>query len=592
MSNKKNNELRSAVDMVDKITNKVLDFVLMVWLLAIGFLQKSLDRLFLIKPRLGTVLFLIAGVAIILLGVYNDIVRGNFHGDAFAQQVFVESWIRGDAISFARTGTNYAIKMPFYALMFFTGLPPLVRHVITICIFNVLGWVLIYVFTLKNIKLICGEISDTAQKLVRFFMLFSATLFGVMFWNIYPNSRQIEVGLALAVIYMFIKVFSEKQRTSWLKIFLGCFFTGLLLFSDSYVAMVVLGGFGLFALMKAIVLLATNRRKIEDWRPLGRLAITMLASFVFYRAISYIMIRLTPFSPGNSGTGLTFVEAREFFVRIADSIPAIMTQFGLDVNAISTDEYSRTLFIFASLFWLTMCAVIVKSIVEIRKEKTKVLTSDQVAVIATLALVALLAPLFSEMVVPRYYILLPFLALILMASAVSKKATPIMKYVLVPVIAAVLIFSSTRAITATGYLRSEGWPVNEATQVVYDIVEVAQRNDLRKGYASLLLAQPATFMSEGFTQVNSLWCYNQDSESVRFVYSYSLIDKGAIYNLQVDRSFLVMNPEDDLTVARGCSHDLMLEQIGAPVESIELHRGFVLHVFDFDITESISRRSQ
>ncbi len=538
-----------------------------------------------ISPRLLFIGTLLVGVIGVTANTIASFLSHGLHGDMVAQQVMVEQWSHGIPPLEAQTeATNYIIKFPVYLITSYVIADPIVRLVGVSILFNVTAWLLIWYFSRKIMQL-SGVISQTGEVFLSLVMVILAILSPFIFWIDYPNSRNIELGFMLGLVYLLLLIY-KKVKIKLFKLALLGVVSGVVFVNDPLSLYLVLVPFVVILLLYELL-----RRERLDRDRIGKLAVfagTGVASYFVVKTYVLSLLIHVPDKvsgvsiPHGDGVVYSLVNITQGLAYNAGLIPA----FKLG-DSISGIIFTVVLAITSATLLVIIFMSLWRPIKQSRRSLQYVLLLSSAAALCVVYASGYLAPLV-DLLLARYIVIVSLLLFIVAVIGFMEISKNAQVYSLAAVLFCVLIagFALVR-IQAPHLLQTahfkEAW--QQKNHRVYTLIETAKKYNIQKGYSSIQTAQPTTYLSgRELTMVPVMCDKSVPGAPVQRAYEW-LVEARSVFIPTKNTMIEVATKPSDFNP---CAKDLVIKQIGqSPLAAIDSGEDHTILIYNKDIRNQL-----
>lgn len=517
----------------------------------------------------------IVGVVIITVNTLWIFLTRPLHGDMVAQQLAVQQWLHGVPMEGLMVGpTNYIIKLPFYVLIegLFGWLSPFMRLVATSLFMTIGGWVFSLWITRRIIHTYVSKDKIVLMFVSLLFILVAIGSSGIYLLN-FPNSRNIEVALMLAAIYLYIRA-SERARSKWDYILLFIV-TFLIYINDKYALYVVGGAAAVY--LAARIIMDWYRRKPGLNLPACYTLTVVVLTLIAHALATPLITAVTPiditWSPPAEVKVLSVEEVGE---RVTGLSMAIVQNLGMPIIG---KELNLRLY----PYLVTLVLVLYLLILFITGRKSRYWDDHLMHFLVTVMAVSLALPLASGLTQPRYIIIFPFVliifATILFNNVVTNRAKYHIKFLSVGTLLGAILFAFLYIPMVHLAIEKENWRI--ANREIYQLIRIANENEIEKAYMTMQHAQPVTYLNPDGLLALPLSCEDDASLGVNDV----LIERSTIQTASPN-SMVYIGPKKISCLSR----EQVVKQIKlAPVKTVLTSSGGTVFIYDKDIKQYLGR---
>jgi len=505
-----------------------------------------------------------------------------FTSDDVVWQNALLSWRPFHNATYISDGTaSYIAKVPIYWILLHIFSPG--RHLLlaTAALFSVGNFVLFYWSALYFLKK--WGVALNWQNLVPFMWL-SSFGFGLTTLYLAINLHNIEIGIMFAFITLTAKIYHQEFRpfSSRKNVILSVIGTGLLgtmIVSDHY----------FFYFLIIPIVLFTVYAWLRDTIT-HRLVIELLVLLAMSAAWSKVVEKLAIASGITLLTGVNgiFVTTQTIGSGIEVATQGLFTMFGGDiwgreVSALPTDITLVNAAALVAVIALVL-HLVKRRLVKVRGE-TIFLGPDffSALFIFTFALYVV-SGLAVDDSTYRYFIMLPFIAALLLPIALARLGNRARLGLTILLIASALcsLFGSIAGVKNPAYA-GEPYPnpnLNRANSQNIAVAQTLETLGLQKGYSGYWDANITSYLSGGKATVLQTTC-GAEGTTNKF---YWLVNT-ATFSKPASRSFYVYDPAG---VSEGftCTMPQMAAQFGQPQREILVGSDTIL-VYNYDITSNM-----
>lgn len=534
-----------------------------------------------VQPRTMRLIVLGVGTVGIIANTLASFFMHGLHGDMVAQQVMVEQWTHGLTPLAATTeATNYIIKFPFYLLMTVAVPDPVARLLLVAMVLNVIAWLLIWYF-IRKIMVLVGPLAKRSDIFLSICMLLLAILSPFLFWIDYPNSRNVELGLMVGLLYVLLKLQQNKQTRMVTTVLLGLA-AGVVYANDPLSLYLVSIPFAC-----AMIIVTIIRRDWPRFKSYKYLAVFLASSIATYLLLKTYVLGLLIRVP-DKVSGIVLPNGEGAVHSAVNIFQGLAQNAGLIPSFKLGESVSANLFVVCmGLVNVALLFVLVASLKR-PKDVARKRTQVTVLLVALVALVVVFASgylsSYVDLLFARYVsivsILLLLAALLGFMNSGKARQEYVMVFVLVCSVIAGLLLVRMQAPNLIRVVHAEQfW--HEKNQREYTLMSIAKEYDIRKGYASLQVAQPTTYLSRGELTMIPLMCDKADpNHPVQRVDEWLIEARSAFMPTGNSMIEVPAEPSD----FNPCSRDVVVHQIrNTPLAIIEGDGDHVVLVYDHDI---------
>ena len=495
-----------------------------------------------------------------------------YTSDAVAQQVILKDWQKGYRQSAVVGQDNWIIKYPLYIVT--NNLPISANYRILTTSWLILATTAVLImWSLQRFMSTIGSVGRRKKQLSllalsAFIAAIPATTFFIFQ---FPNSRNIEIGLAMFLMVELHRFFVSKriyQTHTYLKIAVAFLAFSLLLADDP----LFLYEFGLPLLFIAatyfIFLPQASRWKVYVIG--GFAGLSIIAS----KLITHALTLLTPLSYIKPQTA--FASFDQFIVNLKYLFNNAIDIFGIDFwGKESFKLHTILVYVFIIIFAVSVYGFILQT----RSYKNSIIHGLSVTIGVAAVAIFCLNTLFGsglDNLSGRYLIILIPVQLFALSYALlkinNKRLNGFIVLCMVSAVMLTVIFSVKTI--ATNFHE----PVNNIDQSVLSVIKKA---NLSKGYAAYSRSTTLTYSSDFKVNVVSVECGPQDK---KMYFSPVLSEEGALRQ-PVQKSFYLYDP----TRPHDCQAEDLEHLFGEPQQSIILPTKEVLNIYNYDINTKIIR---
>lgn len=539
--------------------------------------------------------FAFLGVGLLVFNTFFSLTQRVMHGDLVAQQLMILQWTTGTEHVYATAeATNYIIKFPFYWLMEQLIASPLATVITTAIGLNIVGWGLAWLFLYKIISLVGWSTKKTRATLA-ILMVYVATISDSVYWILFPNSRNLEVALMIAVMYGILWTAKNAKRMKWYNYLLLPTVFGVIFANDLMAMVLIAAPLGLYYVIKLGVSALRRASYTEAVSSIAPLLVIGLSA-IFYKLLNRFALSHIFVTPDKAGGAA-----------IPDLASTPETILGLGFSALhqlGVDIFGRPLVAFDTapylINWLVLAAIVAAICIALKNvsyRKNGVVQATALTLIFLPVIVFLTGFSSAEGIgigSARYMIVLPFLVIVLVVGAVRYMRPAVAKKVTLSLMALVMV-STLAFLTAYGRetvyaVRDQAWETRNAR--VYELIDVMAEHGISKGYSSIQTAQTVTYFTEQKTLMLPVACDTSvEGKPVQYVTDW-LIEASTLFEPSGRTAIEVDTVPSKKNL---CSLDLVKRQVGVQglvAEEVINDGHQTVLVYDRDILQSLRPKPQ
>ena len=495
-----------------------------------------------------------------------------YTSDAVAQQVILKDWQKGYRQSAVVGQDNWVIKYPLYIAT--NNLPISANYRILTTSWLILATTaFLIIWSLQRFMFTLGSAGRRKKQLSllalsAFLAAIPATTFFIFQ---FPNSRNIEIGLAMFLMVELHRFFVSKriyQTHTYIKI-AAILLTSSLLLADDPLFFYEFGLPLLFITAAYFIFLP----QVARWKLYvigGFAALSVIAS----KLIAQALTALTPLS--YIKPQMAFASFDQFIVNLKYLFSNAIDIFGIDFWGKEPFKLHTILvYVFIIIFVFSVYGFISQA----RSHKDSIIHGVSVTIGVIAVAVFCLNTFFSsglDNLSGRYLIILIPVQLFALSYALLKINNKRLNgFIMVCLALAVML---TAIFSVKTIVTNFHEPVNNIDRSVLSAIKKA---NLSKGYAAYSRSTTLTYSSDFKVNVVSVECGLQDK---KMYFSPVLSEEGAL-NQPVQKSFYLYDP----TRPYDCQAQDLRHLFGDPQQSITLPTKEVLNIYNYDINTRIIR---
>lgn len=520
------------------------------------------------------------GILSITISTLFAFLTRELHGDMVAQQVMVEQWTHGIAPLLAHTeATNYIVKFPLYWLMNGLVADPLARLVLTALFLNITAWLLLWYFV-RKIATATTVVTKLHDIFIGLLAILMAVLAPYLLWINYPNSRNVELGFMLAIVYILLRLQQGwRLPLKWIATLGVC--AGIVYVNDPLSFYLVAVPFACSVI--AVIIIHREKFITVANRATALFLATSVVSYVILKTFFLGILITVP----DKVSGATLPHG----VGIEYSLVNIVSGLAYNMGILPTLKFGPTksgpmLTILAIATTLVFVAILLLG----RSKKDRGLRRTQ-GLLAITGVLAVAVVFFSGYLAPavdilfaRYVATVSVIVLVLVAVGYGVIKKDYQVYGLIA--ASVFVMFTGLLLTRVqipGVARlphaQQYW--QSVNQREYALIAISKKYDIHKGYSSIQTAQPTTYISGGELTMIPVMCDKSDRElPVQRAYDWLIEARSAF----VPTGYSMIEVAKQASDFNPCSKDVVVRQIGrTPKEIIDTDSSHVAIVYEADI---------
>jgi hypothetical protein len=523
------------------------------------------------SPRRGFVWLAIASTLAVVVNTLYVFVTESLHGDVVAQQLIISQWLNDVPADQAIIGpTNYLLKFPFYYLIegWLSWVSPFVRLIGTALLFNVIGWLLILIFTFKVANVF--QASKSQKVILGWILLFISLISASVFWLSYPNSRNIEIGLIIVALFWIMSIFINKQNRLFsaaaCSIFLGVIFT-----NDQYAIFAIGLPVGLFFVWKMILAFkkSDTAGKISALYAGG----TIGGGTAIYLLLIKLINLLTPVHlvSKDSQPSPSITQLWENTIAVLDGVAKTL--------GVYTSNLPNPRFL---LFYIANFLIFCYLVYVMLKRRNRPVGVLSASIFLWISIVIIAVAILTSLVAQRYMIIVPFMLGLYVALTLKPSRKVINLLAFMVIVSGMALILATLPATVRG-VKNQRW--HEINSETYSIINTAEEHSITKGYVSLLYAQTVSYMSDRKVTALPLSCnFSKDGTKVHAYVQSWLIERATI-SAKANKAFVYVSENGACDGA--IEKDQLIKQIGSPDFINKDTPGGTMLIYDHDIRSKL-----